>query len=94
VKITIESKKDMKKRIHRSCDRSDAFFCMLHMARAKHGLSSTEVSADHKALDSEMTELGRFYANNPQFKPKKPKIGSLFKKRERYEPLETNIGSW
>ena len=94
VKIQVEPKKLMKKRIHRSPDRSDAYFCMVHTARMRHGLSSIEVAANHKSLDVEMTELARFYANNPQFQPKKPKIGSLFKKRDKYESLETNLGSW
>ena len=43
--VKVESKDDMKLRTKKSPDIADSCFLCLHMARMKHGLSSTETSA-------------------------------------------------
>lgn len=43
--VRVESKDDMKLRTKKSPDIADSFFLAFHMARMKHGLSSTEASA-------------------------------------------------
>lgn len=89
-KIKVEPKKFMKKRLHKSPDRSDAFFLMVHVARMRHGLSSMELAANHKARTEPLTDLGKFYQDNPHLLPPKP---SRFKKRT-YEKLEVSGVSW
>lgn len=85
VKIRVEPKKIMKKRLHRSPDRSDAYFLMVFVAKMRHGLSSVELAANHKARSEPLTDLGKFYQDNPHLLPKKT---SRFKKRQKYERLE------
>ena len=47
--VCVEPKDDMKARIKKSCDLSDAAFLALHLCRMRHGLSSTEAAAPRAA---------------------------------------------
>lgn len=47
-KIIVETKREMKNRTHRSPDISDAFFCMVELARTRHHFVTTERPADRK----------------------------------------------
>jgi hypothetical protein len=80
-KVTVESKKDMKKRIKKSPDRADALFVCLHLARLRHNLRSTERAAPrHKAPSAPSDKLEQFWNPKPR--------------RANFHDLAESVGGW
>jgi len=90
-KVQVEPKAKMKSRTKKSPDRSDALFVCLHLARLRHGLSSTERAAPRHtpatpALPPQQRQLQAELAALPQWQPQK--------RRATLSDLAASVGNW
>jgi hypothetical protein len=80
-KVAIEAKVQMKARTRKSPDRSDALFLAIHVARMRHGLSSSEKAA-RKATTQNQPKTRHEIALD-MFNTKKSRYRLLFSDRQR-----------
>jgi len=91
-KVQVEPKDKMKKRTggKKSPDRSDALFLAVHLARLRHGLSSTEKAAKrHTEQEQIPPHLRLQYKEMQQLNKWNPE-----KRRASFADLAQSVGSW
>jgi hypothetical protein len=80
-KVTVEPKAKMKLRTRKSPDVADSLFTVLHLARLRHGLRSTERAAPrHKAPSAPSDKLEQFWNPKPR--------------RSNFHDLAESVGGW
>jgi len=90
-KVQVEPKSKMKVRTKKSPDRSDSLFVCLHLARLRHGLTSTERAAPRHTpvqptLPPQQRQLQAELAALPQWQPQK--------RRATLSDLAASVGNW